>query len=297
RQVVRYRLAAAGGEELHHPEQDSDLRHLRGERLRKEPGTAGSCVHPPRPASRTAIARPGWPRSASDQGGDSAGKSPPSPNGVWPRYASAARRRDRQEDEFQLARLILRSQTRPGTLPVGHHEGRTLGTMTRLPAPPLAPVSACPPEQPPDEITRGLFGLGRRLTRTHPLVGDALLAAVLLGLCSAWLSWSAWAGYRAAIVQTALIVALIFRRLHPSAVFLAASAIAFAQWLLGFPLLGDVALLVALYTVAAHESRIRALLATGLLAAGSVMAAAKWQLAGTVPRSLLFLSAMVVAAL
>ncbi|HYX60047.1 MAG TPA: sensor histidine kinase, partial [Streptosporangiaceae bacterium] len=79
--------------------------------------------------------------------------------------------------------------------------------------------------------------------------------------------------------------------------FLAASAIAFVQWLLGFPLLGDVALLVALYTVAAHESRIRALLATGLLGAGSVMAAAKWQLAGTVPRSLLFLSAMVVAAL
>src|SRR6201996_9016405 len=172
-----------------------------------------------------------------------------------------------------------------------------MGTMTRLPAPPLAPVQACPPEQPPDEITRGLFGLGRRLTRIHPLAGDALLVAVLLGLCSAWLSWSSWVGYRAAIVQTALIAVLMFRRRHPSAVFLAASAIAFAQWLLGFPLLGDVALLVALYTVAAHESRIRALLATGLLGAGSVMAAAKWQLAGTVPRSLLFLSAMVVAAL
>ena len=57
------------------------------------------------------------------------------------------------------------------------------------------------------------------------------------------------------------------------------------------------ALLVALYTVAAHESRMRALLATGLLEAGAVMAATKWQLAGTVPRSLLFLSAMVVAAL
>jgi len=119
----------------------------------------------------------------------------------------------------------------------------------------------------------------------------------MLGLCSAWLSWSSFGSYRAAIVQTALIAALIFRRLHPSAVFLATSAIAFAQWLLGFPLLGDAALLVALYTVAAHESRIRALLATALLEAGAVMAAVKWQLAGTVPRSLLFLSAMVVAAL
>src|SRR6185312_12119734 len=149
REVVRYGLAAAGGEELDDLEQQGDLRHLRGERLREELGAAVFRAHPPRPASRTATARPGWPRSASDQGGDSAGKSPPSPNGVWPRYASAARRRDRPEDEFQLARLILRSQARPGTLPVGHHEGRTLGTMTRLPAPPLAPVPACPPEQPP----------------------------------------------------------------------------------------------------------------------------------------------------
>src|SRR5207249_1139958 len=106
-------------------------------------------------------------------------------DGVWPRYAAATHRRDLPEDEFQLARLILRSHMRPGTLPVGHHEGRTLGTMTRLPAPPLASVPACSPEQPPDEqppdeITRGLFGVGRRLTRAHPLVGDALLAAVLL---------------------------------------------------------------------------------------------------------------------
>jgi signal transduction histidine kinase len=177
-----------------------------------------------------------------------------------------------------------------------------LGTITRLHAPPgpaLGPWPAreAPGEQPPDEITHGLFGQGRRLTRTHPLASDALLVAVLLGLCSAWLSWSIWAGYRAAIVQTALIAALIARRIHPSAVFLATSAIAFAQWLLGFPLLGDAALLVALYSVAAHESRIRALLAAGLLEVGAIMAAVKWQLAGTVPRSLLFLSAMVVAAL
>ena len=74
-----------------------------------------------------------------------------------------------------------------------------------------------PRGQPPDEIARGLFGLERRLTRTHPLASDALLAAVLLGLCSAWLSWSTWAWViGAAIVQTALIAVLIVRRLHPS---------------------------------------------------------------------------------
>ena len=177
------------------------------------------------------------------------------------------------------------------------HEGRTLGTTTRLPAPPLAIVSARPGEQPPDEITRSLFGRGRGLMRTHPLATDALLAAVLLAACSVWLAGSGFAGPQAAAVQTALIAALTLRRLYPSAVFAVISAIAFAQWLLGFPLLGDAALLVALYTVAAHESRLRTLLATGVLEVGAVMAAIRWEPAGTLERSLLFLSATVVAAL
>jgi signal transduction histidine kinase len=214
--------------------------------------------------------------------------------------------------------VLWAAAVRPGTLPVGHHEGCTLGITTWLPAasatvpsataasatvpsatvPPLAAApSGRPAEQPPDEITRGLFGRGRRLTRTHPLVTDTLLAALLLILSSVWLAGSGFAGFRAAAVQTALIVPLAVRRLYPSAVFLVISAIAFAQWLLGFPLLGDAALLVALYTVGAHESRVRALLAAGLLEAGAIMAAVKWDPAGTVPRSLLFLSATVVAAL
>jgi signal transduction histidine kinase len=154
-----------------------------------------------------------------------------------------------------------------------------------------------PPEQPPDEISRGLFGQSRWLMRTHPLVSDLLLVALLLALCSVWLAWSAISGTEPAVVQTALIVVLAARRRYPSAVFLVTSAIALVQWVLGFPLLGDAVLLVALYTVAAHESRTRALLATAVLEAGAAMAAVKWQPAGTVPRSLLFLSAMVVAAL
>jgi signal transduction histidine kinase len=169
--------------------------------------------------------------------------------------------------------------------------------MTRLPAPPLAPAAAWLGEQPPDEITRGLFSWGRRLMRAHPLVTDTLLAALLLTLSSAWLAGSGFAMYPAAIVQTALIVPLAVRRLYPSAVFLVIGAVAFAQWMLGFPLLGDAALLIALYTVAAHESRIRALLAAGLLAVGAVMATVRWEPAGPWDRSLLFLSATVVAAL
>jgi len=180
---------------------------------------------------------------------------------------------------------------------LGTTTGSTTGSTTRLAAPPPAPAAAWSGEQPPDEITRGLFSRGRRLMRTHPLVTDTMLAALLLTLSTGWLASSGFAGHLAATVQTALIVPLTVRRLYPSAVFLVLSAIAFAQWLLGFPLLGDAALLVALYTVAAHESRLRALIATGLLELGAVMAAVKWNPAGTVPRSLLFLSATVIAAL
>ena len=151
--------------------------------------------------------------------------------------------------------------------------------------------------QPPDEITRSLFGQGRRIARAHPLTIDALVAAVLLAVCTVWLAQSGFGGLRPWLVQTALIGLIAARRVWPAAVFLAASAIGFAQWLLGFPLLGDVALLVALYTVAAHQPRVRALLAAAVLEAGAVMAAAKWEPAGTLPRSLLFLTATVVAAL
>jgi signal transduction histidine kinase len=151
--------------------------------------------------------------------------------------------------------------------------------------------------QPPDEITRSLFGQGRRVAHAHPLAIDTMVAAVLLALCTLWLAQSGFASLRAGLVQAALIAVIAARRVWPAPVFLAASAIGFAQWLLGFPLLGDVALLIALYTVAAHESRIRALLAAGVMEAGAVMAAIRWEPAGTVPRSLVFLTATVVAAL
>jgi len=162
-----------------------------------------------------------------------------------------------------------------------------LGTTTELP----------PALQPPDEITRSLFGRGRRIAHAHPLAIDALVAAVLLPVCTVWLAQSDFASLRAGLVQAALIAVIAVRRVWPVPVFLAACTLGLAQWLLGPPLLGDVALLIALYTVAAHESRPRALLATGVMEAGAVMAAVRWEPAGTLPRSLLFLTATVVAAL
>jgi signal transduction histidine kinase len=151
--------------------------------------------------------------------------------------------------------------------------------------------------QPPDDITGGLFGWGRTMVRSYPLTTDALLAAALLALSTAWLVKSPFADVRAGVVQTALIATVAVRRTRPSIVFLIACAIAFVQWLMGFPLLGDGALLIGLYTVAAHEPRIRALAAAGLLEAGVIMAAVKWVPAGSVTHSLLFLTATVIAAL
>jgi signal transduction histidine kinase len=151
--------------------------------------------------------------------------------------------------------------------------------------------------QPPQEITGRLFNWGRDITRTHPLVTDTLLAAVLLALSSVWLAGSGFATSRDAVIQTALVLTVAGRRFWPSGVFAVACGIAFGQWLLGVPLFGDTALLVCLYTVAAHQSRLRAGLAALVLEAGVFMAALKWEPAGTVPRSLLFLTATVVAAL
>ena len=73
-------------------------------------------------------------------------------------------------------------------------------------------------------------------------------------LSTVWLVGSPFARLDTALIQTALIAPLAVRRIWPTAVFLAVCAIAFGQWLLSLPLLGDGALLVALYTVAAHES-------------------------------------------
>jgi len=178
-----------------------------------------------------------------------------------------------------------------GTLPVSNHEGRALSTLTEfigLQRTELAPS---------DEISRGLFGRGIRLALTHRFAADTLAAAVLLALSTVWLVGTPFARVDTALVQAALIAPLVVRRIWPTAVFLAVCAIAFGQWLLDVPLLGDVALLVALYTVAAHESRLRAAAAAGLLEVGVIMAAVRWTPAGTLPRSLLFLSATVVAAL
>src|SRR5260370_42336534 len=78
--------------------------------------------------------------------------------------------------------------------------------------------------QPPDEITRSLFGQGRRVAHAHPLTIDALVAAVLLAGCTGWLAQPGFGGLRAGPVQTALLGPIAARRVRARAGFLAPAA-------------------------------------------------------------------------
>jgi len=159
------------------------------------------------------------------------------------------------------------------------------------------PNRASDPPGPPGDVRGGLFEMSRRAVHTHPLATDSLLALVVLGFSTAWLAHAPSFGVETALLQAALIVPLVWRRVHPSGVFAVTSSVALIQFVLGYQLIGDVALLLALYSVGVHESRFRSFLAAGLLEVGAIMAALRWGPAGTVPRSFLFLSATVVAAL
>ena len=59
---------------------------------------------------------------------------------------------------------------------------------------------------------------------------------------------------------------------------------------------GDIALLVSLYTLASHRPRVVATAGAALVEVGAVMASFRWSLAGSWPRSLVFLSGLVAAA-
>jgi signal transduction histidine kinase len=72
--------------------------------------------------------------------------------------------------------------------------------------------------------------------------------------------------------------------------------VALVQWALGVELVADLAVLVALYTVASHRPRVVAALAATIVEAGAVMASLRWSLAGSWLRSLVFLSGLVAAA-
>jgi signal transduction histidine kinase len=118
----------------------------------------------------------------------------------------------------------------------------------------------------------------RAFAARRPAVADAAFVLVLLLLGSPHLVKDpparpvfAWT------LQIALYVPLIWRRRVPLAVFAAVAAVAFVQWLAGVLLTtGDFAVLIALYSVAAHSSLRRLLLAGAVTEIGVALAIDQW---------------------
>jgi len=148
-------------------------------------------------------------------------------------------------------------------------------------------------ERSPGALTR-LFESWRAFARARVRVTDGTLAFTVfaVGLISAEQAHrSVWAG----LLTFLLALPLAWRRRAPVTVFLVIAVVAFAQWLANAVLLADVALLAALYTVAAARPQRAAVAGAFILEGGAVLAAARW--GESALATFAFLSGLVVAAL
>ncbi|MER7756697.1 histidine kinase [Kitasatospora sp. NPDC097643] len=100
----------------------------------------------------------------------------------------------------------------------------------------------------------------------------------------------------AVALTAALALPLVWRRRAPVTVFGAVAAAASVQWLVDVQLPADVALLVALYTVAANLGRRGTLVAGAVVEAGVLLACLRWATEGAFLTPFVAVTAMVVAA-
>ena len=135
----------------------------------------------------------------------------------------------------------------------------------------------------------------RALDRRYAALVDLALAAALFVLCSGWVVEQT--GHPSLWFVAALIFPLVLRRRAPMTVFLVIAGVAFVQWLVAGPALADVALLVALYTVALESEWPLVTAAAVILEAGVVMAVVRWNPAANDVRSFVFLTGLAVTAL
>jgi len=141
-----------------------------------------------------------------------------------------------------------------------------------------------------------LWQLGSRLADAHPVLADTSVALAVAIVSAAWFVDRVGSRPTGWALQVGLIVPLVWRRRYPVAVFAIIALVALVQWALGVEMVADVALLVALYTLASQRSRVVATAGAGLVEAGAIMASFRWSLAGSWLRSTVFLSGLVAAA-
>ena len=148
--------------------------------------------------------------------------------------------------------------------------GQLRGTRERL------RVFLDPPDtrREPGAITR-LLESARAFTQTRVRETDAAVAFVVLAV-SLLGDRLARGSVSAGLFTFLLAVPLAWRRRAPVTVLGVTAVVAFAQWLVGPPLLADVALLAALYTVAADRPWRVAAAGFFILEGGAVLATARW---------------------
>ncbi|WP_406642758.1 sensor histidine kinase [Amycolatopsis sp. WGS_07] len=134
----------------------------------------------------------------------------------------------------------------------------------------------------------------RWASRLPPMVWDSLLPALLL--LNVLTMWAPAELPVAVPLTAALAVPLVWRRRAPRTVFAVVAAAAFVQWLVGVQLPADIALLVALYTVAANSGKRVTLAAVVVVEIGAVLACLRWATDGAFLTPFAALTAMVVAA-
>ena len=134
----------------------------------------------------------------------------------------------------------------------------------------------------------------RALDRRYAALVDLVLAVALFVLCSGWVVERTGPEH---LVRSGPDPPPVFRRRAPMTVFLVIAAVAFLQWLVAGPALADVALLVALYTVALESEWFLVAVAGVILEAGVVMAMVRWNPAANDVQSFVFLTGLAFTAL
>ncbi|MFJ4670895.1 sensor histidine kinase [Kitasatospora purpeofusca] len=141
---------------------------------------------------------------------------------------------------------------------------------------------------------RAVAAAVRRIPRLPAPVWDSLLPALLL------LNAATTPAPREPVLTVALSAALalplLWRRRAPLAVFGAVVAAALVQWLLDIQLPADIAVLVALYTLAAHSARRTTLAAGAVVEVGVLLACLRWAPDGAFLTPFVAVTAMTAAA-
>ncbi|MER6762443.1 MULTISPECIES: sensor histidine kinase [Amycolatopsis] len=133
-----------------------------------------------------------------------------------------------------------------------------------------------------------------KIERRWASVQDSLLPALLL--LHVLTMWAPAELPMAATLTVALALPLVWRRRAPLIVFGVVATAAAVQWLAGIQLPADIALLVALCTVAANSGKRVTLAAAVVVEIGAVLACLRWASDGAFLTPFAALTAMVVAA-